>query len=68
MVESLTIGNVSASRGETKCGVLEGVELYDGVRMDIPVLIVNGAKGGGPTLLLASAAVHARNNEVQGIE
>ena len=67
MVESLTIGNVSASKGETKCGVLEGVELYDGVRMDIPVIIVNGADD-GPTFLVTSDAVHSLNTEVQGIE
>ncbi len=67
MVESLTIGNVSASKGETKCGVLEGVELYDGARMDIPVIVANGTME-GPTFLIASDAVNARNVEVQGIE
>ena len=67
LVESLKIGNVSVNRGERKCGVITGIELCDGTRVDIPIIVVNGARD-GPILLFASTALHARSVETQGIE
>ena len=67
MVEPLRIGNISANREEMKCGVVEGVELFDGARLDIPIMVMNCAAD-GPIFLVASNAMHCRNIESQGIE
>jgi len=64
LVESLKVGNVSANRGEMKLGFIKGIELWDGTKVDIPIIVVNGAKD-GPTLLLMSTQ---HGDEIQGIE
>ena len=64
MPERIAVGNVTAARGEMKKGAIRGVELFNNVSIDIPVLVLNGAKE-GPTLLLMSTQ---HGTEIQGIE
>ena len=64
MPEKLEVGNVIAKRGELKKGLIKGIELLNGVNIDIPVLVMNGAAE-GPTLLLVSTE---HGIEIQGIE
>ena len=44
--EVIKVGNVSARRGEKKHGVLATFEMRDGSPVNIPVLVINGAKEG----------------------
>jgi len=62
--EKLEVGSAVAGRGELKKGIIKGVELINNVSIDIPVLLMNGAKE-GPTLLLMSTQ---HGIEIQGIE
>ena len=64
MPEQLVAGDATAGRGEMRKGAIKGVELVNGVSVDIPVLAMNGA-GEGPTLLLQSTQ---HGIEIQGIE
>lgn len=64
MPERIAVGNVTVAREEIKKGVIKGVELFNNVSVDIPVLMLNGAKE-GPTLLLMSTQ---HGTEIQGIE
>ena len=64
MVESLEVGDVSVNRGEMKLGFIKGIELWDGTKVDVPVVVVNGVKD-GPVLLLMSTQ---HGDEIQGIE
>ncbi len=64
MPDSLTVGNVTAKRGELKKGLIKGVELIENTSIDIPVLVMNGAKD-GPTFLMISTQ---HGIEIQGIE
>jgi len=64
MPERIVVGNVTAARGEMKKGAIKGVELFNNVSVDIPFLLLNGAKE-GPTLLLMSTQ---HGTEIQGIE
>ena len=64
MPEKLKVGNVTAKRGEIKKGIIKGIELIDGTNVDIPVLVMNGAKE-GPTLLVVSTQ---HGIEIQGAE
>jgi len=64
MPERVAVGNATVERGEMKKGVIRGVELFNNVSVDIPVLVLNGAKE-GPTLLLMSTQ---HGTEIQGIE
>ncbi len=64
MPKELVIGDVTASRGEFKKGVLNGVKLINGSSVDIPFMIMNGVDD-GPTLLLNSTQ---HGVELQGIE
>jgi len=64
LVESLKVGNVSANTGEMKLGFIKGIELWDGTKVDIPIIVVNGVKD-GPILLLMSTQ---HGDEIQGIE
>ncbi|MGD0805338.1 MAG: succinylglutamate desuccinylase/aspartoacylase family protein [Candidatus Bathyarchaeia archaeon] len=64
MSEKIEVGNVSASRGELKKGIIKGIELNNNTRIDIPVLVLNGAFE-GPTLLMVSTQ---HGIEIQGIE
>ena len=60
----MAAGDVTVGRGELKKGAIKGVELVNGVSVDIPVLVMNGAAD-GPTLLLQSTQ---HGIEIQGIE
>ena len=62
--DKLTVGDVSAGRGEFKKGIIRGVELVNNVGVDIPVMVMNGTQE-GPTLLLMSTQ---HGIEIQGIE
>ncbi|MFW9847001.1 MAG: succinylglutamate desuccinylase/aspartoacylase family protein [Candidatus Thorarchaeota archaeon] len=64
MPETLKVGTVHAKRGELKKGVIQGIELNTSNRIDIPVMVMNGAKD-GPTLLVVSTQ---HGIEIQGIE
>jgi hypothetical protein len=64
LVDKLVVGSATAKRGELKKGVIRGVELINNASIDIPVLVMNGAKD-GPTLLLVSTQ---HGIEIQGIE
>lgn len=63
MVDRLTVGTASAGRGELAKGVIEGIELNTTTRIDIPVMVMNGAQD-GPTLLMVSTQ---HGIEIQGI-
>jgi len=62
--KELVIGDVTASRGEFKKGILGGVKLINGSSIDIPFMVMNGVED-GPTLLLTSTQ---HGVELQGIE
>jgi len=64
MPETLTVGDAVAGRGELKKGYIRGLELANGVSLDVPVLVLNGREP-GPTLLLTSTE---HGTEIQGIE
>jgi len=64
MPERIVVGNVTVTRGEIRKGVIKGVELFNNVSVDVPVIVLNGAKE-GPTLLLMSTQ---HGTEIQGIE
>jgi len=64
MTQKIKVGDVVANRGELKKGFIKGVELANSVSIDVPVLVINGAKD-GPTLLLTSTE---HGTEIQGIE
>ena len=64
MVEVLKIGTAQAARGEIGTGVIRGVELSNGMWVDIPVILVNGMEDG--TTLLITSTEHG--TEIQGIE
>ena len=63
MPEKITVGNVTAKRGELKKGIIKGVELVNNTSIDIPVLVMNGMKE-GPTFLMVSTQ---HGIEIQGI-
>lgn len=63
MPEKLEVGNIIAERGELQKGIITGIELLNGVKIDIPVMVLNGAEE-GPTLLLVSTE---HGIEIQGI-
>jgi hypothetical protein len=54
--ETLRIGDVSAEPGETKWGPATWVELREGTRVHLPVILVNG-RTDGPRVVV-TAAVH----------
>ncbi len=64
MPERVTVGNATAKRGELQKGVIKGIELNTTTPIDIPVIVMNGAKD-GPTLLMVSTQ---HGIEIQGIE
>lgn len=64
MPQKLKVGNVTAEKGVLKKGVIKGIELNTNVSIDIPVLVMNGARE-GPTLLIVSTQ---HGIEIQGIE
>jgi predicted deacylase len=64
MPKTLTVGTASAKQGELQKGVIRGIELNTTTSIDIPVLVMNGAKE-GPTLLMVSTQ---HGIEIQGIE
>jgi predicted deacylase len=64
MTDTLTVGTAKAKRGELAKGVIRGIELNTSNRIDIPVLVMNGAKD-GPTLLVVSTQ---HGIEIQGVE
>jgi predicted deacylase len=62
--ETIKVGTAEAAPGVLAKGSIPGVELNTGVRVDIPVLVLNG-EGEGPTVLLQSTQ---HGTEIQGIE
>ena len=64
MPEHIVVGDISVGRGEFKKGAIKGIELNTGVSIDVPVLVMNGAKD-GPTLVVTSTQ---HGIEIQGIE
>lgn len=50
----LSIGEVSARPGETKYGSATSVELRDGTRVNLPVIVING-KEAGPQVVITAA-------------
>jgi len=64
MPELLKVGTAIAKRGELQKGVIKGIELNTTTSIDIPVLVMNGAKD-GPTMLMVSTQ---HGIEIQGIE
>jgi predicted deacylase len=46
MQDVLKVGNVSAKRGEKRCGPATWVELRDGSRVNLPVILINGQREG----------------------
>lgn len=64
MADKLEIGTAVARKGELGKGVIKGIELVNNTSIDIPVLVMNGAKE-GPVLLLMSTQ---HGIEIQGIE
>ena len=64
MPEQLTVGTASAKRGELQKGIIKGVELNTTTSIDIPVMVMNGAKD-GPTVLMVSTQ---HGIEIQGAE
>lgn len=54
MAGILKVGEVSAKAGETKRGFATWFELKDGTRVNLPVILVNGAKD-GPKVVITSA-------------
>jgi predicted deacylase len=64
MVEKIKVGNIVVGKGEFRKGVIEGVELVNNARIDIPIMIMNGTTD-GPIILLMSTQ---HGIEIQGIE
>lgn len=64
MAKEIQIGNASAEPGEIKFGNLNGIQLRDSSRVEIPLIVVNG-KNPGPALTVIST-VHGV--EIAGIE
>ncbi|MFW9954316.1 MAG: succinylglutamate desuccinylase/aspartoacylase family protein [Candidatus Thorarchaeota archaeon] len=64
MPDELRVGTSLAKRGELQKGVIKGIELNTTTPIDIPVLVMNGAKN-GPTLLVVSTQ---HGIEIQGVE
>lgn len=62
MRNAVKVGDVSAEPGTREQGYIEGVELTTGDSIDIPVVVLNGAKE-GPTALLFSTQ---HGKELQG--
>jgi predicted deacylase len=62
--ETLKVGTAAAKKGELQKGFIRGIELNTTTPIDIPVLVMNGAKE-GPTLLMVSTQ---HGIEIQGIE
>ena len=62
MSEVLTVGNAVAKNGEITKGYIKGIELNNGLSLDVPVLVAKGKKN-GPTLLLSSTE---HGTEIQG--
>jgi predicted deacylase len=63
MSELLNVGNAVAKSGEITKGYIKGIELNNGLSLDVPVLVAKG-KQNGPTLLLSSTE---HGTEIQGV-
>ncbi len=64
MSDAISFGTASAAPGEKRFGVLPIGNLADGVAIEIPVVVVNGARGG--KRLFLQAGVHGK--EINPIE
>lgn len=64
MPDKISVGDVTANRGEFKKGIIKGVELINNASIDTPVMVMNGVED-GPILLLMSTQ---HGTEIQGIE
>ena len=59
--ESLTVGTATAAPGQIVRGAIPGPDLAGGVKVEIPVVVFNGA-GAGPTFWV-NAAIHGDEPE-----
>lgn len=59
--ESVTVGTATANPGEAVRGAIPAGDLAGGVKVDIPVVVINGA-GAGPTFWV-NAAIHGDEPE-----
>ncbi|GAB5447525.1 succinylglutamate desuccinylase/aspartoacylase family protein [Gymnodinialimonas sp.] len=59
--ESVTVGTATAAPGEAVRGAIPAGDLAGGVKVDIPVVVINGA-GAGPTFWV-NAAIHGDEPE-----
>lgn len=59
--ERLTVGTATAAPGELVRGVIPALDMAGGVKVDIPVVVINGA-GPGPTFWV-NAAIHGDEPE-----
>lgn len=59
--QSLTVGTATAKPGEVTRGAIPAGDLAGGVKVDIPVVVINGAEG-GPTFWV-NAAIHGDEPE-----
>ena len=63
MPEVLKVGSVTANPGETRWGSATSVELRDGTRVSLPVMVANGKENGAR--LVITAATHP--TEIVGV-
>ncbi|MAX75055.1 MAG: succinylglutamate desuccinylase [Nioella sp.] len=59
--ESVTVGTATAKPGEMVRGAIPALDLAGGVKVEIPVIVINGA-GAGPTFWV-NAAIHGDEPE-----
>ena len=59
--ESLTVGTATAAPGQMVRGAIPALAMAGGVKVDIPVVVINGA-GPGPTFWV-NAAIHGDEPE-----
>ena len=59
--ESITVGTATAAPGEAVRGAIPAGDLAGGVKVEIPVVVINGA-GEGPTFWV-NAAIHGDEPE-----
>lgn len=59
--ESVTVGTATAAPGEIKRGAIAAGDLAGGVKVEIPVVVINGS-GAGPTFWV-NAAIHGDEPE-----
>lgn len=64
MLEKFRVGNLQAKPGETKFGAIATVEMAEGTRINVPLILING-KAEGPIIFLQAVA---HGGEIIGAE